>query len=293
VLRRPDGPLDDTVPAHRPITLRDLLSFRFGLGAVIAPGVPPIQQAMTRAGLAPGPNPPLHAPDEWMRRLGALPLIRQPGERWLYHTGSDVLGVLIARASGRTLEDFLRQRLFAPLGMTDTGFHVPPEKLDRFVTSYMADPETGELLVYDEPRASRWGRPPAFASGGAGLVSTADDVLAFFRMLLNRGRHQGAPVLSEASVAQMTADQLTPEQKTRAGAEVILQGRGWGFGLASVARPDLDAGFPAGFGWEGGLGASAYADPARRLVGVLLTQRAMTSPRPPLVFRDFWRAAYA
>jgi CubicO group peptidase (beta-lactamase class C family) len=115
VLKRLDGPLDDTVPADRPITLRDLLTFRLGIGAVMAPpGRYAIQKAMEEAGLAPGPNAPSHAPDEWMKRLGSLPLIHQPGEKWMYHTGSDVLGVLIARASGQALESFFRERIFEP-----------------------------------------------------------------------------------------------------------------------------------------------------------------------------------
>ncbi len=123
VLKRIDGPLDDTVPAKRPITLRDLLTFRLGIGAVIAPrGQYPIQQAMAEAGLDPGPDPSPHGPSEWMKQLSNLPLIHQPGEGWLYHTGSDILGVLIARAADQTLEDFFRERVFGPLGMRDTGF---------------------------------------------------------------------------------------------------------------------------------------------------------------------------
>jgi len=180
VLKRLDGPLDDTVPANRPISVRDLLTFRLGIGAVMAPpGRYPMQTAMAAAGLAPGPNPPSHAPDDWMKRLGGLPLIHQPGERWMYHTGSDVLGVLIARAAGQPLESFFRERIFEPLGMKDTGFHVPAEKLDRLPPTYTADVATGTLAVHDDPADSRWGRPPAFPAGGGGLVSTVDDYLAF------------------------------------------------------------------------------------------------------------------
>lgn len=132
VLRRLDGPVDDTEAANRPITLRDLLTFRLGFGAVMAPpGTYPIQQAIADAGLAPAPTPPAVTPDEWMKRLGQLPLLHQPGEAWMYHTGSDILGVLIARASGQGFEAFLKQRLFEPLGMKDTGFHVPAAKSDR------------------------------------------------------------------------------------------------------------------------------------------------------------------
>ena len=128
VLKRLDGPLDETEPAKRPITLRDLLTFRSGWGIALAPpDVYPIQKAMSELLLGQGPpnpqTPP--APDEWIRRLGTLPLMHQPGERWMYHTGSDVLGVLISRASGQPFEQFLQERLFEPLGMRDTGFSVP------------------------------------------------------------------------------------------------------------------------------------------------------------------------
>ena len=131
VLKRIDGPLADTVPAQRPITARDLLTFRMGFGSVMAPpDTYPIQRAMRELVIG-GDGPPIPsktpAPDEWIRRLGTLPLMHQPGEKWLYNTGSDVLGVLIARVSGQTFDAFLRERIFEPLGMKDTGFSVPPE----------------------------------------------------------------------------------------------------------------------------------------------------------------------
>src|SRR5437870_4889521 len=134
VLKRLDGPLDDTVPANRPITVRDLLTFRMGFGIVMAPPCTyPIQTAMDELLLGQGPpqpqTPPM--PDEWVRRLGTLPLMHQPGVKWMYHTGSDVLGVLIARAAGQPFEAFVHERLFEPLGMKDTGFSVPAAKLDR------------------------------------------------------------------------------------------------------------------------------------------------------------------
>jgi CubicO group peptidase (beta-lactamase class C family) len=192
VLRRLDGPLDETVRAHRPITLRDLLTFRMGFGIVMAPpGTYPIQTAMSELLLGQGPprpqTPP--APDEWIRRLGGLPLMHQPGEKWMYHTGSDVLGVLIARASGQPFETFLDERLFEPLGMKDTGFSVPPTKVERLATSYWTNFESGAFELYDEAEGGQWSRPPAFPSGGGGLVSTIDDYWAFGRMMLNGGKH--------------------------------------------------------------------------------------------------------
>ena len=201
VLKRLDGPLDDTVPAKRPITVRDLLTFRLGFGIVMAPpGTYPIQRAASELDLGQGPPQPQTppAPDEWIRRFGTLPLMHQPGERWMYNTGSDVLGVLIARASGQPFETFLRERIFEPLGMNDTGFSVPAAKLDRLATSYWTNSETGALEVYDKAEGGQWSRPPAFPSGGGGLVSTVDDYLAFARMLLNNGKHDGERILSRA-----------------------------------------------------------------------------------------------
>src|SRR5207253_1326491 len=202
-----------TVPAHRPITVRDLLTFRMGFGLVVAPpDTYPIQRAVSEHLQGQGPPP---APDEWIRRLGTLPLVHQPGEKWMYNTGSDVLGVLMSRATARPLEDFLKERLFEPLGMKDTGFHVPADKLDRLPAAYSADPGTGALVLVDDPSQVEWGRPPAFASGagGRGLVSTADDLLAFATMMLNRGRFGEGRILSRPSVELMTIDQLTEEQK--------------------------------------------------------------------------------
>ncbi|MDI3340043.1 MAG: serine hydrolase domain-containing protein [Sphaerobacter sp.] len=263
VLRRLDAPLDDTVPAHRPITLRDLLTFRPGFGAVMAPpGQYPIQQAMAEAGLAPGPDLPAVPPDEWLRRLGRPPLLYQPGEVWLYHASADVLGVLIARAAGQPLETFLRARLVAPLGMRDTGFHVPADKRDRLPHCYVADPDTGTLAVYDDPDASRWSRPPVFPAGGGGLVSTADDLLAFFRMMLHKGRCGRERILSRRAVELMTADHLTPEQQV--GPHVLLEeGHSWGFGMAVGTRRHDLAGSPGRFGWDGGYGTSTMFSKAR------------------------------
>ncbi len=290
VLRSVDGPVEDTVPADRPITVRDLLTFRLGTGAVMAePGTYPIQRAL--AAIEDGGE---CGPDEWIARLGALPLLHQPGTTWMYHTAADVLGVLIARADGRPLPEVLAERVLDPLGMRDTGYHVANEKLGRIAESYATDPQTGALTRWPDPRAGRWDRPPVFPSGAGGppgMLSTADDYLTFCRMLLDRGRCDGGRVLSRASVEVMTTDHLTPEQK--AGNEIFFGTGGWGFGVAVDCRRDSLASRPGRFGWTGGLGTTAYADPAEGLAGVLMTQGAMTSPRHPRVFQDFWTTAYA
>ncbi len=161
VLKRIDGPLDDTVPAKRAITLRDLLTFRMGFGVMMAPpDTYPIQKAMAEAGIIIGPKSDSpHAPDKWIKHFGSLPLMHQPGEKWMYHSGSDVLGVLIARASGKPLETFFHERIFEPLGMKDTAFSVPAAKLDRLAASYQLNPKTGALEVYDDVEGSQWARP--------------------------------------------------------------------------------------------------------------------------------------
>jgi CubicO group peptidase (beta-lactamase class C family) len=294
VLKRLDGPLEDTVPANRPITVRDLLTFCMGFGQMIAPpDAYPILKAASKQQIGMGPPSPsaMPAPDEWMRRLGMLPLMHHPGERWMYNTGSDVLGVLIARASGQAFETFLRERLFEPLGMKDTGFSVPATKLDRFATSYATDPETGALELYDEAEGGQWSRPPAFASGAGGLVSTIDDYLAFGQMMLNKGKHGSERVLSRPSFEAMTTDQLTPEQK--AEAKIFLgENRGWGFGVSIVTTRGDVAAIPGRFGWDGGLGTSWSSDPKEGLVGILMTQQVWTSPNPPEICLDFWTLAY-
>jgi CubicO group peptidase (beta-lactamase class C family) len=294
VLRSIDSTLDDTVPADRPITLRDLLTFRLGLGAVMVfPERHPIQKAMAEAGVAPGPFLPTHASDDLMRRYGGLPLVHQPGERWLYDTGSHILGVLIARASGRTLGAFLGERIFEPLGMKDTGFSVPAAKLDRLPTCYWTAGGTGGLVVFDEPRGGRFASPPAFESGSGGLVSTVDDYLAFCRMMLNKGAHGRERILSRPSVELMTTDHITSAQKAASPFfESFWDNRGWGFGLSIITRRDDLPAVPGRFGWDGGYGTSAYSDPKEDMVGILMTQRVWDSPRAPAVLLDFWTSAY-
>jgi CubicO group peptidase (beta-lactamase class C family) len=297
VLTRLDAPLDSTVPASRPITVRDLLTFTLGLGFGDGmwgpPGTIPIMDALSALGQgAPAPAA-MPGVNEWLRRLGELPLVCQPGERWLYNTGSDVLGALIERASGQELEDFLREWLFTPLGMTDTGFSVPPGSLDRLPPEYATDMETGATVVYD-PTAGQWAAPPAFPSGAGGLVSTIGDYATFAVMLMGGGSYRGTRILSPASVSLMTSDQLTSAQKAVSG---LMPGdfddMGWGFGMSVVTRRTSLYHSAGTYGWSGGLGTAWYNDPAEDLVMILMTQRAWTSPMPPLICRDFWTTTYA
>jgi CubicO group peptidase (beta-lactamase class C family) len=292
VLRAIDAPVDDTVPANRAITLRDLLTFRLGYGMIMVfPDRHPVQRAIAEAGFAPGPVFPSFPPDELMKRYGGLPLIYQPGERWLYNSGTEILGVLIARAAGTTLGEFFHDHIFAPLGMKDTAFSVPQARLNRFATAYARDHAMQELKVFDDPIAGKFSSPPVFENGSAGLVSTADDFNAFAQMMLNGGRAGGGRILSRPSVELMTTDQITPEQKS--GSELFFgDNRGWGFGMSVFTRRDDLCTTPGRFGWDGGYGTSWYSDPREQLTGILLTQRMMDSPQPPRVFTDFWTSAY-
>ena len=288
VLRRMDGPLGDTVPARRPITVRDLLTFTFGFGlttemfAAERPW-PVVAAADALHLLTVGPPNPAEqpGPDTWIAGLGSLPLLAQPGERWFYNTGASVLGVLLERAAGQPFADVLRTRLFEPLGMRDTGFWTP--HTGRLASAYRSAPGGG-LEVWDKPDGL-WSRPRAFSDGAAGLVSTAGDLLAFSRMLL-RG---GDPVLPPDLVAEMTRDQLTAAQKAAGGlGPDFFTGVSWGF-CTSVVTAGPRAG---AFGWAGGFGTTWLADPGRDLTIIVLTQRMFDGPRPPAVHDALQAAAY-
>jgi CubicO group peptidase (beta-lactamase class C family) len=292
VLTRPDGALDDTVPARRAITVRDLLTFRLGFGVTMQST--PIGDALVELELFQGPPQPSvpPAPDEWMKRFGTLPLMHQPGARWMYHTGADVLGVLLARAAGMALSDLFRERIFEPLGMRDTAFSVPGEKTDRFVTSYWDDIRTGAFGVHDEPVGGQWNEDPAFPSGGGGLVSTVDDFHTFAQMLLQRGSYNGQRILSRPSMELMTTNHLTPEQQADEMVQPFLAGHGWGFGVAVMTHRAVISDSVGKYGWTGGLGTSWANDPREGLITILLTQRALGSPTLPPIHEDFATTVY-
>ncbi|WP_146927635.1 serine hydrolase domain-containing protein [Cellulomonas xylanilytica] len=265
VLRSPDGPIDDTVPADRPITVQDVLEFRLGLGMDFTGPFPgTVLGALAELGMPVGPPAPQAAPgpDEWMRVVGNVPLSHQPGARWLYNTGAQVLGVLVARAAGRPLPELLAERLLDPLGMTDTGFHVPPDRLGRFGRQWLGSD------VYDEPDG-QWAAPPAFPDAAAGLVSTVADLHAF-----------------AASLRTADPSWRTARHGDHGG------GEGWGLGIG-VKVVDLPDGRHAGtYGWDGGLGSTWWTDPVTDTIAILLTTDAWTSPQPSAVFEDFWAAAF-
>ena len=287
---------NDTVPALRALTLRDLLTSTMGFGSVMAmPDTYPIQKLIREYRIG-GDGLKLQSDwprtDEWIAKLGSLPLLAQPGRRWMYHVSIDVLGVLIARVAGKSLGAFMRERIFDPLGMKDTAFHVPPDKIERLPESYFFNRQKNALDVFEgAANNSSWRAEPPFEEGGGGLVSTIEDYFAFSRMMLDKGRHGSEQILARASVELMTSDQVAPEQ--RAGSEIFFGAHSsWGFGMAvDIGRKDIFHN-PGRFGWTGGFGTIAYTDPVEGMIGILFTQRVIDSPEPPKLFTDFWTLAY-
>ena len=264
VLRRLDGPLEDTVPAERPVTIEDLLTMRLGFGLVFEADCPAVAAAVSaELGIGPpDPSVPLTT-DAWVARFAKLPLVEQPGTAWRYDLAYAVLGVVLARAGRRPLDQLFRARLFEPLGMTDTAFFAPPGRLSP---CYAAS--NGGLLVFDTATDSRWAIPPTFPDARGGLVSSAADLLRFAEALID----DGSSVVSAASVAAMTTDRLTAEQRQGPSAQTFLDGFGWGYGV-QVATPEHDAPVRlARYGWGGGLGTLWYSWPDQHAAAVLLTQ---------------------
>jgi CubicO group peptidase (beta-lactamase class C family) len=283
VLRHPSAALDDTVPAVRPVTVRDLLRSTSGLGLssdFTAPITAVLFERLNQGPPRPQGFPP---PDEWMARVGELPLVHQPGEGFTYNTAYDILGVLVARASGRPFDDYLAERLLEPLGMLDTGFSFPPGAAARTTTAYRRA-DDGGLVVADEP-GGQFARPPGFASGAGGYVSTAADLLRFHRMLLAGG----GDVLPARRVAEMMTDQLSPA--IRATDAVFLDGQSWGYG----GGVDIERRRPwhviGRYGWVGGTGTCAYVVPSDGTTSILLTQAEVGGPGGARVLEAFWAAA--
>lgn len=275
VLADPLAPLEQTVPARRPITLRDLLDFTFGTGMVFEGPIAGALDALQRSSM-----------DEWIAELGALPLVHQPGERWMYDTAANVTGVLIARATGMSFGAALRERICEPLGMRDTGFSVDAANAGRLATAYERDNDAnGEPVAEDRD----WTQPPAFESGGGGLVTTANDFLAFATAL----KSGGTPILSRPAVTLMTTDHLTAAQKAVSGFwPGYFDDIGWGFGL-SVRTRRTQLGPSAGsYGWPGYYGSAWYNDPAEDLTAFFLMQRAHAGDQRLPMWSDLWTSVY-
>jgi CubicO group peptidase (beta-lactamase class C family) len=287
VLRRVDAPLDDTEPARRDITARHLLTCTMGFGFPMTKGPHPVMKEAAALQIGLGPPKPAtpHSPDEWIQRFASLPLMAHPGDAWMYDTSFAVLGVLISRAARTTLGVVLREYIFEPLGMADTDFHVPPQKLSRLVHCYQAGANGQTAALYDDRNDSQWAQPPAFPDAAGGLVSTANDYLKFAHMLLSGGVDGERRILSEGSIAAMTTTYIRESQRGPASA-MFLDARGWGFGVSVALPPDDDWSRAGRYGWEGGLGTSWFNDPNAGVAAILLSQRF-----PPAfeLFTDFWK----
>ncbi|MGY1886393.1 serine hydrolase domain-containing protein [Blastococcus sp. SYSU DS0753] len=287
VLVDPTDPDAGTVPAERPITLRDVLTLRLGLGLdFTAPWPSPTVAALAAAGLPVGPPAPRAAPepDEWMRLLGTVPLAHQPGRRWLYHVGASVLGVLVSRAAGRPLPAVLDERILRPTGMRSTGFGVPAAARHRLGPHWTPPGPDGVRELYD-PVDGQWSSAPAFPDGADGLVSTVGDLAALACALETRGcAPDGTRVLSEGAVRAMTTDQVGP---------VDDEGGGWGLGIGVRRTDEADGRHAGSYGWDGGLGSTWWTDPVTGTTAVLLTNQMWASPQPPPLFDAFRRAAFA
>ena len=265
VLRTPDGPIEDTVPSPRSITVADLLSFRCGYGSNGARG--PFQQAQRAAGTF-----DLNAIDgnSFLKALSTIPLQYAPGEHWLYDVPADIMGVLIARVTGKSFGEFLKANIFAPLKMHDTAFFVPKEKQSR-----VAQFPTGKAFL-TPPEAS-----PRFESGGHGLTSTVDDYMRFAKMLLNKGTFDGVRILKPKTVESMSVDRLKPEEHKEGGFFTRYPGRGFGY-MVAVRTEELPVGPSVGaYNWAGATGVWFVIDPARELIIVTMVQHPQGGPAGP------------
>lgn len=292
VLVDPDGPVDQmTETAARPLSLRDLLTFRCGLGMDFDFSVEqPLLDRLWELGIGPGPTAPECTPDEYLAQLSPLPVADQPGSRWRYHTGSDIVSVLIERVRGTTLDEVLARHVFEPLGMQDTAFWARPDQLDRFGACRMTE-EDGEHRIWDEPEGGRWSTPPAFRSGATGLISTTADLVKFGQLFLRHGHGPDGPVLGDGYLSEMVTDQLTDHQREVARIDGLTSALGWGFGTAVHCEQGPTVWPPVGaFGWDGGLGSRWIVDPSRDLCAVLLTTDGLSSPDLPVVFDDLFKA---
>ncbi len=273
VLTDPAGSLESTVAARRDITVEDLMTHRSGLAyGFTSRG--PIAEAHDKA--LGGPLDSSMTADSWMAAIASLPLTYQPGERMHYSHATEVLGFLVGRVAGTTLRAFLMERIFGPLGMVDTDFWVPADKRDRVATLYRFDEKTQGLKRVDWPLLDA---APSYTAGGGGLFSTADDYLAFARMLLNNGEVDGVRLLQPETVSDMCTNRLTEAQRSDLFLGMPMwAGMGFGLGLSVVDAPEKNmfgVGPAGAFGWPGAFGTWWQGDPKNNLVMIYLIQHSI------------------
>jgi CubicO group peptidase (beta-lactamase class C family) len=289
VLRTPSSEVHDTVPARREITMFDVLSFQLGTGIYLGQPDTPLFRAMRALGVAPVPELVPFGADQFASRLGSLPLAHHPGETFMYHTGDDVLRILIARIARQPLGEFLQERVFEPLAMVDSGVSVPATKRHRVSTCYFARAEAADTLpVWDEPD-NRFAKDPIFPNS---LVSTAGDYIRFSRMLLDGGTFQGRRFLSCESIALMMTDHLSDEQKQRSPGGPFWQTRGWGMGGSVYTRSIPQGPNIGSYSWFGGYGGHFIVDPKRGSVIISMIPRMALSSRETALGYEFELNSY-
>jgi CubicO group peptidase (beta-lactamase class C family) len=276
VLRKADGPLDDTVPAHRDITVEDIFTHRSGLAL---PGilVGPIEQAYQEAiGFAQVPS---MTTDTWLAAVSKLPLVYQPGERMQYGVSTDVLGFLIERIDQKTLQASLKDRIFTPLGMEDTDFWVPPAKMNRLASLYAFDEAKGGLKKAVDFVTPNIDRVPSIFLGASSLISSADDYMVFARMLQEGGRSGRVRLLKPETMRLMRTNRLTAAQRQHPfiGQPLFWRGMGFGLGVAVVMErtaSNISNGSVGSYGWPGLWGTWWENDPVEDLTLIYMIQQA-------------------
>ncbi|MTB87086.1 beta-lactamase family protein [Aeromicrobium senzhongii] len=292
VLRARGAALDDTVPAARPTTVRDLLQMGSGFGwDMTATATDPLAGEFERRGLVSTWKPPVVRPDRWAQLAGPLPMAHQPGEGWLYQFSFDLLAVFLERVTRRRLDLVLRDEVLAPLDMHDTGYAVPMKSVDRVPSSWFPN-RRGDFVEVAPIADPRLMNVPVFRSAATGLLSTADDLAKFVRMLLRGGRGPRGPVISAASFDALRT--VTLGESARAMSHEFLEpGVDWGLGVGVDNTARYPSSHPGRFGWDGGTGTSLWVDPEAGVGGVLLTRQGMGTPEPPEYLDAFWRAVHA
>jgi CubicO group peptidase (beta-lactamase class C family) len=263
VLVSPDAPLDQTVAATTPIAVRHLLTMTNGLGLIFEDT--PLSRAMTDSGVAAGPIPPQLSADEFIARVGELPLAHQPGERWMYNMACDILSVLLARVAGKPLREVVAERITGPLEMGSTAFFGDAANLP---TAYVGS--EGGLTVFDRPDGKFSSQPP-FETLAGGLVSTVPDYMKFLTALADDR------LLPTDLRAAMTSDQLTPAQR-EGMAQMGDPTATWGWEVGVITEGTTPGSTPGSYGWSGGLGTNAFVDPSNDLIGIVFSQRLMSGP---------------
>ncbi|MEE9229436.1 MAG: serine hydrolase domain-containing protein [Acidobacteriota bacterium] len=253
---------------ERPVTIHHLLTHTSGLTYGLF-GNHPVDQLYLEANLFDTEVPT----KEMAQKVLKLPLAGQPGTVFNYSVSTDILGHLIERISGRRFDEFLKERIFEPLKMKDTGFYVPAGKLDRFAVLYDVK-EDGRLELSDAPATGSFAKPPAFLSGGGGLVSTASDYLRFAAMVLNGGELDGIRLLSRKTIELMTTNHLPDEL-----VPIHVAGHpidGYGFGLGFAVRVDLAQAASLGsvgmYFWSGMANTGFWIDPEEKLIAIIMAQ---------------------